>query len=82
MVQAALNVLGSVAAAGFAAAVKIEQIVTQAYTALGTTMSTYCAQNMGAGKIMRIRKGFRSATWMGVVYAVVTGVLVFLQERT
>lgn len=77
IVQAALNILGSVAVAGFSAAVKIEQIVTQAYIALGTAMSTYCAQNVGAGKIDRIRQGFRSATWMGEIYAVLTGVLVF-----
>lgn len=77
VVQAALNILGSAAAAGFAAASKIEQIVTQAYVAIGTTMATYCAQNMGAGKIGRIRSGIRSATVMGVVYAVITGILIF-----
>ena len=76
VLQASLNTLGSVAAAGFAAACKIEQVVSQAYVALGTTMATYCAQNMGAGKIDRIRKGFRSGTWIGIIYAIVTGVLV------
>ena len=56
---------------------KIEQVVTQAYVALGTTMATYCAQNMGAGKYTRIRKGFKSATLIGFIYAVVTGVIIF-----
>ena len=56
MMQSALNILGSVAIAGFTAASKIEQLVTQVYVALGTTMATYCAQNMGAGKILRIRQ--------------------------
>lgn len=81
VVQSALNILGSVAVAGFSAAVKIDQIVSQAYVAFGTTMSTYCAQNAGAGKIDRIRKGFRSATWMGAVYAVVTGTVVFFAGK-
>lgn len=76
VVQAALNILGSVAVAGFSAAVKIEQIVTQAYVALGTTMATYCAQNTGAGRYDRIRVGFRSATWMGIIYAVITGAVI------
>ena len=49
----------------------------QAYVALGTTMATYCAQNMGAGKYTRIRKGFKSATLIGFIYAVVTGVIIF-----
>ena len=75
MVQTALNTLGSLAVASFAAATKIEQVVTQAYMAMGTTMATYCAQNTGAGKMDRVRKGFRSATIMVSIYAVVTGVL-------
>ena len=77
MVQAALNVLGSVHVAAFTAANKIEQIVTQVYVALGTTMATYCAQNMGAGKVKRISRGFRATTIMGSIYSVVFGVLVF-----
>lgn len=77
MVQAALNVLGSVHVAAFTAANKIEQVVTQVYVALGTTMATYCAQNMGAGKVKRISRGFRATTIMGSMYSVVFGVLVF-----
>ena len=76
VVQSALNILGSVAVAGFAAANKIEQIVTQAYVAIGTTMATYCAQNTGAKKLDRVKAGFRSATWIGIVYAVITGAVI------
>ena len=47
MVQSSLNLLGSLSVAAYTAANKIEQIGTQAYVALGTTMATYCAQNMG-----------------------------------
>ena len=81
MVQSALNLLGSVAVAAFTAASKIEQIVTQAYVALGTAMATYCAQNMGAGDIRRIRSGFRSATILGSVYSVVVAVLLVAGGR-
>ena len=45
MVQSALNSLGSTLVAAFTAASKIEQVVTQAYVALGTAMATFCAQN-------------------------------------
>ncbi len=76
MVQTSLNLLGSGLVAAFTAASKIEQVVTQAYVALGTTMATYCAQNIGAGKIQRIRSGFRSATIMSFVYAVISGILI------
>lgn len=76
MVQTSLNMLGSTLVAAFTAASKIEQVVTQAYVALGTTMATYCAQNIGAGKIKRIRQGFKSSTIMGSVYAIITAVLI------
>lgn len=78
MVQAALNTLGSLAVAGFAAASKIEQVVTQAYVALGTAMATYCAQNTGAGRFDRIRQGFGASTLIGCIYAVLTGAAVIL----
>ena len=76
MMQSALNILGSLVIAGFTAGSKIEQLVTQAYVVLGTTMATYCAQNMGAGKVDRIRKGFKSSTMIGIVYSLIAGALI------
>lgn len=76
MVQSALNILGSTLVAAYTAAGKIEQIVTQAYVAMGTTMATYGAQNMGAGDVPRIRQGFKASTIIGVIYAVVSAALV------
>lgn len=73
MVQTSLNLLGSIQVAAYTAANKIEQVVTQAYVAMGTTMATYCAQNMGAGNVLRIRQGFKAATIMGSIYSVVVG---------
>ena len=69
MVQSSLNILGSTLVAAFTAAGKIEQLVTQGYAAMGTTMATYGAQNMGAGAVQRIRQGFRACTILGVIYA-------------
>ena len=76
MVQSALNILGSTLVAAYTAAGKIEQIVTQAYVAMGTTMATYGAQNMGAGDVSRIRQGFKASTIIGIIYAVVSAVLI------
>ena len=75
IMQSSLNLLGSTMVAAFTAASKIDQVATQAYVALGTTMSTYCAQNTGAGEIRRIRQGFRSATLIGFIYSVVAATL-------
>lgn len=76
MMQASLNLLGSIAVAAFTTANKIEQIVTQAYVAIGTTMATYCAQNTGAQDIPRVRQGFRAATKIGFVYSVIAAALI------
>lgn len=76
MVQTSLNLLGSVQVAAFTAAGKVEQIANQAYVAMGTTMATYSAQNIGAGKVKRIHQGFRSVTMMGCVYSAVIGLLI------
>ena len=73
MVQSSLNILGSTLVAAYTAAGKIEQVVTQAYVAMGTTMATYAAQNMGAGSVKRIREGFKACTVIGVVYSFVAG---------
>ncbi len=75
MMQTSLNLLGSTMVAAFTAASKIEQVISQAYVALGTTMSTYCAQNVGAGEIGRVRKGFGAATIMGFLYAIASAAL-------
>lgn len=76
MVQTSLNMLGSIQVAAFTAANKIEQLVTQAYVAMGTTMATYSAQNRGAGEVKRIRQGFKAATIMGSIYSVVAAALI------
>ena len=76
MVQSSLNILGSTMVAAFTAAGKIEQVVTQAYVAMGTTMDTYAAQNMGAGSVRRIREGFKACTMIGVIYSFVAAAFI------
>lgn len=76
MMQSSLNLLGSLAVAAFTAASKIEQLVTQAYMAFGTTIATYCAQNVGAGDIRRVRQGFRATTQLGLLYTLAASAFV------
>lgn len=74
MLQTSLNILGSALVAAYTAANKVEQLLTQAYVALGTAMANYSAQNMGAGDVPRIRQGFRAATIIGCIYSVIVAV--------
>lgn len=75
MVQAALNKLGSTAVAGYTAASKIEQLVIQSFTAIGVAMATFCAQNKGAGKIDRIRKGVRQSSVICIAFGIISGIV-------
>lgn len=67
--QSAVNVFGSGVVAAFTAASKVEQISVQTMPTLGTTMATYCGQNLGAGKYERIFKGMKDAFWIGLATA-------------
>ncbi len=77
MVQMALNTLGSTYVAAFTAASKCEQMAGQAYIALGSAMATFAAQNVGAGRYDRVRKGFARATMFGVIFSVVIGLVMY-----
>lgn len=74
MVQTSLNMLGPTAMAAYAAACKVDQLVTQGFVALGTTIATYSAQNIGAYKVDRVRQGFRYSTIIGLVYSLIIGI--------
>lgn len=71
MVQAALNLLGSTVVAAYTAACKVEQLVTQAFQAMGMTMATYSAQNWGIHSLDRIRRGQKTAMCLSSAYAIV-----------
>ena len=78
MVQSALNTLGSFAVAAFTAGTKIENIFSQAFCALASALATFNAQNIGAGNLKRVKEGFKAANIVGVLYALVMGlVLIF-----
>ena len=59
ILQSAVNTLGSDIIASISASSKIQNIVFAPMETLGLTMATYCGQNLGAGRIDRIRLGMR-----------------------
>lgn len=81
MVQSALNTFGSYAVAAFTAGTKIENVFTQAFCALATAVSTYNAQNIGAGNLKRVKEGFHAAHKLGIIYAVVMGAVVMFAGK-
>lgn len=76
MVQGLVNSFGSVVMAAFAAAVKIDSFAYSPVQDFGNAFSTYVAQNYGAGKSGRIRRGMRDAVIGAFVFCAVISILV------
>lgn len=70
--QSAINTFGTKTIVAHTAARKITEIFMLMFGVCGTVMTTYCGQNLGAGKISRIKEGIRSVIiitwiWSGIV---------------
>lgn len=75
-VQRLINGYGPMVIAGYTAATKIDNIAIMPMINVGNAVSTFTAQNMGAQKIERVKKGYRAGMAMSVVISLtVTGIL-------
>ena len=81
MVQGLINSFGTAVMAGFAAAVKIDSFAYMPVQDFGNAFSTFIAQNFGAGKHERIRKGIRVAVRVTLIFCLIISVLVFVLAR-
>jgi len=69
-----VNSFGSTEIAGYTAAIKLDQLALMPLMNLSLAISTFVAQNMGAGLEDRAKKGLRSgALIMGITATVVSG---------
>lgn len=78
IVQACINNLGSDVVAAYSVGCKIENLIAQPLVTLGMAMTTYAGQNLGAGRLDRIRKGARQGTLLSVGFALLGFLLVML----
>ncbi len=78
MIQGLVNSFGTVIMAAFAAAVKIDSFAYMPVQDFGNAFSTFVAQNFGAEKSDRIRRGMRSACCTSAVFSLVISLLVVL----
>lgn len=67
LVQSVVNRFGSAALAGYSAGSRIESLCIVPMIATGNAVSTFTAQNIGAGKVERVKQGYRAS------YAIVIG---------
>ena len=77
IVQSKINLFGSVAMAGSNICSKIDGFLMMPIMALSLSATTFAGQNIGAGKLDRVKKGNRVHMAMMCGYVIVGGSLVF-----
>ncbi len=75
LVQASVNGYGAAAMAGFAAYMKVDGFNILPIMSFSMAATTFVGQNFGAGKLDRVKKSLWVTLGMGVIYTILTGVL-------
>ena len=68
LVQSVVNSFGAESLAGFSAGMRIESICIVPMAAVGNAISSYTAQNIGAGQLKRVSKGYVQANKMVIFF--------------
>ncbi len=71
ILQSVVNTFGSVVVAAFTATGRIEQLVQQPCNSLCMAMSTYTGQNIGAGRLERVKLGFRKGCLIMGIFSLI-----------
>lgn len=71
LVQSVVNGFGAEALAGFSAAARVENFVAVPWAAFNNAISTFTAQNLGAKKKERIRRGFHATNRLIFMFGIV-----------
>jgi putative MATE family efflux protein len=66
-IQSLINGLGSSVIAGYSAAIKLNTFTITSFTTLGNGVSSFSAQNIGAGKYERVKEGYRAGIKMAMI---------------
>lgn len=81
VMQSANNGLGGDYVSAFTAGAKLKQFTMCPFDAIATSVSVFCSQNYGAGKIDRIHKGLRQGIAVGVSYGIFAGLILIFAGR-
>ncbi|MBC5631169.1 MATE family efflux transporter [Parabacteroides hominis] len=73
-----VNSFGTNTLTAYGAAGKIDTIITQAVLTLSGALAAFCGQNIGAGKLDRVKKGVRFTMYTNIVLGLLTFAAVYL----
>lgn len=80
-IQSLINGFGPAIIAGYSASVKLNNLVVTSFTTIGNGLSNYTAQNLGAGKIDRVKQGFTAGIKMVWIISIPLVLLYFFGGR-
>lgn len=78
LMQGLVNSYGKVFVAGYTAATKIDTLAMMPNMNFSNAMSSYTAQNIGAGKDERVTEGYKASLFMVLIFSVIITVIIFL----
>ena len=81
LVQSVVNGFGSSVLAGYTAGMRIESICVVPMIACGNAVSTFTAQNLGAGAPQRVKEGYLAAVKMVAAFAVTICIVLSLFHK-
>lgn len=80
-IQRLVNGHGSEFMAGFSISSRIDSLAFMPIASFSTAVTTFTGQNCGAGKLDRVKRGFRATQLMSGAICLVISALVFLSAR-
>ncbi len=81
LVQSVVNRFGAQVLAGFSATMRVENICIVPMAAMGNVMSSYTAQNLGAGKPGRVVRGYHTGYGIVAAFAAIICIILELNYR-
>ena len=81
VLQGVVNSFGFLFMAGFNAAMRLTGLIELAGTSIGSAVGTFAGQNLGAGRLDRVRLGLRKSAQMALLMAIAVAACMLLFGR-
>ncbi len=81
LIQRAVNEFGQVMTASFTVGQRMEMYLNLPCNAFQTTLATYTGQNIGAGKIDRVKQGAKQTVLISLLITVMISIIVWLSAE-
>ncbi|MCR4631748.1 MAG: MATE family efflux transporter [Treponema sp.] len=69
VLQGIVNTFGETVMAAYTIVMRVEQLVQQPYSSVAAAITNFSGQNLGAGQVDRVKKGFHRGTVMVLIFS-------------